>query len=380
LGKWLILFLKTPSEVSPELTKTIIEELFHLYSSSIVEVCQKYGIDVDSFHRDLDSQYVREIARTPSHIEPKVAVFGSAALDIYGFLEKLPASEEAVYVEDEGQYPGGMGANVAIALAKLNVPVAFFGKIGNDSAARKLFENFSKNKVDLSSINLVDAPSLQTLILSDHQKHRWLFTIGKPQSTLSLTSLEEIDWQTLDHCEFVYIGEVFVEIASAIAEYANTRKKPVIYRPGIPFLKFGIEKLQKIFTHTKIFILNQPGWKQLIKTSRERIKTPQHILKYGPTYVILTKSTEGCTVFSANRQQEFPLRTHLQSKFDVVDPTGAGDGFSAGLIKGLISGWSLEKAVAYGQTVASIVCARIGSSNTFPTVKEVEHALNQSVS
>jgi len=54
LGRWFILFLKNPDEIPPDLTKKTIEELFQLYSASIVEVCEKYGLSPDFFHQILD--------------------------------------------------------------------------------------------------------------------------------------------------------------------------------------------------------------------------------------------------------------------------------------------------------------------------------------
>ncbi len=372
MGKWLILFLKSPSEVSLDLTKTVIEELFRLYSSSVVEVCQKCGMDIDSFHRDLDRQYLLEATKKQLQTKPEVAVFGSAALDVYGNLERLPAADEVVYVKETRRYPGGMGANVAVALSRLNVPVSFFGRIANDSAGRMLLENFGKNNVDISNIHLVDASSLQTLVLSDDQQHRWLFTLGSPQSAISLTSAEEIDWDALEGCKIVYVGEVFVEMAPTIADFAKTRNKTVIYRPGTPYMKFGIEKLSSILEHTTIFVLNKASWRQLRVASRENLETPADLLKHGPKNVILTKGADGCEVFSVKKQQVFPIPPKFKAKFKTVDTTGAGDGFSAGLIKGLLLKWGFEKAVAFGQAVASITCSRVGTSISFPTEEEIE--------
>jgi hypothetical protein len=56
LGRWLILFLKNPNEIPSDLARKTIEELFKLYSSSIVVVCEKYGISLDFFHQILDKQ------------------------------------------------------------------------------------------------------------------------------------------------------------------------------------------------------------------------------------------------------------------------------------------------------------------------------------
>ena len=375
LGKWLILFLRTPEEVPPSLTKTIIEELFHLYSSSIVEVCQRYDMDIDSFHQDLDRQYLLETAKRQIPLEVDVAVFGSVALDVHGTLKRLPASDEVVYVEETGRHPGGMGANVAVALSKLDVPVAFFGRIGIDSTSRVLLENLTQNHVNVSSVRLVEASSLQTLILSDNQGHRRLFAVGSPTSAISLASPDEVNWALLDRCNIVYIGEVFVEVASSIADYAKAREKKVIYRPGAPYMRFGVENLCKVLEGTSIFILNQAGWKQLHAASKVKLKSPADLLKYGSESVILTRGVDGCDVFSASRHREFSVPPWLQDRFKAVDPTGAGDGFSAGLIKSLLRNRSVEEAVEYAQVTASITCSRFGTSNAFPSKEEVETAM-----
>ena len=63
LGRWFILFLKPPEKVPPDLARKTVEELFQVYSSSIVEVCEKYGFDIDSFHRILNEQYLKKSSK-----------------------------------------------------------------------------------------------------------------------------------------------------------------------------------------------------------------------------------------------------------------------------------------------------------------------------
>jgi len=64
LGRWFILFLKPPREIPSDLARKTIEELFQVYSSSIVEVCEKYGINIDSFHRILNEQYLKKTSKS----------------------------------------------------------------------------------------------------------------------------------------------------------------------------------------------------------------------------------------------------------------------------------------------------------------------------
>ena len=54
LGRWFILFLKPTEEIPPDLVRKTIEEIFHVYASSIVEVCENFGINIDVFRSILN--------------------------------------------------------------------------------------------------------------------------------------------------------------------------------------------------------------------------------------------------------------------------------------------------------------------------------------
>jgi hypothetical protein len=56
LGRWFILFLKPTEEIPPELVRKTIEEIFRVYASSIVEVCENFGIDIDVFRNILNKE------------------------------------------------------------------------------------------------------------------------------------------------------------------------------------------------------------------------------------------------------------------------------------------------------------------------------------
>jgi hypothetical protein len=65
LGRWFILFLKPTEEISPDLVRKTIEEIFHVYASSIVEVCENFGINIDVFRNILNTAYSRKSATEP---------------------------------------------------------------------------------------------------------------------------------------------------------------------------------------------------------------------------------------------------------------------------------------------------------------------------
>jgi ribokinase len=377
LGKWIILFLTPPEKIPSEVAKQTIEELFRLYSSSIVEVCERYGFKIGSFQQVLDEEYLKALVDKEKKVKPKVVVYGSAALDIYANLEKLPNPDETTYVEETGRYPGGMGANVASALSRLKVPVAFAGKIGNDFIAREVMDNLVKNGVDISNVTLARLRSLRTLILQDNKQSRWLLSLGSQESAISVTSPSEIDWNLMDQSQIVYVGEVFVEMASAIANYAKNMGKTVIYRPGIPILRFDVEKLADVLKHVNIFIINKIGWKVLQETSKKSLKSPRELLEWGPSIAIVTQGEGGCSVYTSKENYAVSIPKSLRERFKAVDTTGAGDTFSAGLIKGLLEGWELKRAISFGQVAARIKCTRKGTAPALPMLEEVEAAFQK---
>jgi hypothetical protein len=57
LGRWFILFLKPTEEISPELLRKTIEDIFQVYASSIVEVSENFGIDIEVFCNILNKEY-----------------------------------------------------------------------------------------------------------------------------------------------------------------------------------------------------------------------------------------------------------------------------------------------------------------------------------
>jgi hypothetical protein len=63
LGKWLILFLKPTEEFPPVLVKKIIKEIFQVYASSIVEVCDNFEIDIDLFRKILNIEYNKKTTK-----------------------------------------------------------------------------------------------------------------------------------------------------------------------------------------------------------------------------------------------------------------------------------------------------------------------------
>jgi len=82
-----------------------------------------------------------------------IAVFGSANIDLVLEAERIPRPGETVAARRLfSRYPGGKGANQAIAAARLGAEVSFFGKVGDDGYGSDLLRTLSDDGIDVASV------------------------------------------------------------------------------------------------------------------------------------------------------------------------------------------------------------------------------------
>src|SRR6266566_9996303 len=82
----------------------------------------------------------------------RILVLGSLNMDLVVTVPHLPRPGETVLGERLGRYPGGKGANQAVAAARLGGRAAFVGRVGGDDFGPELIENLTANGVDASGV------------------------------------------------------------------------------------------------------------------------------------------------------------------------------------------------------------------------------------
>jgi sugar/nucleoside kinase (ribokinase family) len=87
---------------------------------------------------------------------------------------------------------------------------------------------------------------------------------------------------------------------------------------------------------------------------------------------ILTEGAAGGLVKEAEQLWRFPAYPIL----DVIDTTGAGDAFRAGLCYGLVQNWSLQRTIRFASAVAACHCRRLGGAAQIP-LQEIQALLSK---
>ena len=375
LGKYLKLLLTPVDKLSSKDVKETVKELFYFYAKSIAKLCFDFNISHEVFHNILNKLYLTEVVKRvrESRKSVKVVVFGSTAIDIIIPTSNVPIGhDQTVTIHGYISDVGGSATNVAIALSRLGVPTAFSGKIGGDYGGRIAVERMLDENVDISSIVIgEELQTPQSIVLVGKNGVKKILVLLGNNPALSLSSPAEVDWSLVNSCKIVYIGEVFVEVASAIASYAKNTGKWIVYRPITPFIKMGFKKLEPIIRSSNTIILNEINWNEL-KRSTPDVNTPTDLLNLGPEEVIITKSNKGVEVHTKDEIFELP-----SFKVKVIDTTGAGDAFAAGYIKARLDGKPLREAVKYALAVAALTTTKLGVRAAFPKVKRVENFIKK---
>ncbi|MEM1545806.1 MAG: carbohydrate kinase family protein [Candidatus Methanomethylicia archaeon] len=367
LGKWLILLLTPIEKINREDLHEILSNLFNLYATSLAKLCLKLNMDFNQYYVSLNKAYFNELSKvlmnTKKHCS--VAVFGSSALDYIISLDEFPKSDEVRIGREISISPGGSSANVAVALSRLKVPTAFIGKIGSDDIGRIVIKSLINEGIDLSSVIIEDKRTPYAIVVIKNGFDKRIIVPLSDNMCLSISNPSEINWSIVDEVKLIYIGEVFIEAASALSSYARSKDKIVVYRPSTPFLNMGFEKLKPVFENTDILITNMYGWSLICKSSCKKLRYDDFI-SVGVKYLIITKGGDGVDVATENYVKTFP-----SIKANIVDTSYAGDVFSAGLIKALLDGSSIDEAINYASRVSAISISRTGGRSKIPFLEEL---------
>jgi sugar/nucleoside kinase (ribokinase family) len=293
---------------------------------------------------------------TPSF--PEVAVLGAAAVDWVARLEAMPSVDGIAFADQYTCFPGGSGGNVAEGLARLGHPVRFLGVLGDDEGGRLLMKAFESAGVDTSCIRVEKGQrSAACFIAVDRHGQRMIFALG---GVAVYDRVADITACQLAGVKILYIADAYQEVAQAAISLLEPGAR-VVFSPGGLMTASGLQGLLPILECTDVLIVSRVEAEALTGNSDPQ-QACQVLAGTGPQSVVLTLGERGALVFDKQGSFLVPAGPVEQ----VVDTTGAGDAFSAGLITGLLEGLPLEQAVRLGGLVAAHKIQHFGSRNGLP--------------
>lgn len=302
---------------------------------------------------------------SPSTPDLDVVVLGAAAMDMLAWVDHLPAKDGIELARKIEMRPGGAGANVAVAAARLGLKVGFIARIGSDENGQTLLNEFVREKVDASACRIVqDHPTAVCFIAIDINGDRSMVALG---GAGPVEYREELDSDYLSRARLFYITDVGTDILKFIAGIARAQNSLLVYSPGGIMASKGLASLVGLLPEVDVLLLSQSESKSLLPDSPPELAA-RELFARGARNVVITLGQQG--VFCVTSEQSFSFPTFPVDS--VVDTTGAGDALAAGLIAGLLFDDSMKDSIRYGCAAAAIKIAQPGARAGLPTREQLD--------
>lgn len=300
-----------------------------------------------------------------------IVVVGSLNMDLVAQVEKLPETGQTVFGSSFATYPGGKGANQAVAAAKLGGHVIMAGCIGQDAFGKELMDSLSASRVNTHHVRKTDQVTGTALItVAKDGKNTIVVVPGANEMTGSrdvdaaLAAAKDPGILLLQH-----------EISSETVAYAIKTAKAAGWRVMVNpaparLISDTLYPLIDFLTPNETEAAMLSG---VAITSREQAKQAAEVLlAKGVQTVIITLGEQGA-LWATQDKHGFVEPVFVQA----VDTTAAGDAFSGALAAGLAEKKTLIEALEFASYAAAIAVTRPGAQPALATTLEVEQLMEK---
>jgi ribokinase len=301
----------------------------------------------------------------------RVFVAGSINMDVVASADRHPRIGETVVGSAVLYFPGGKGANQAVAAAKLGAPVTLIGRVAGDAFGAALKTFLAAQGIDLSLLRESTEAHTGTAIITIANADNTIVVIPGANALVSAADVTAPALASGD----IAVSQFEIPLPTIIAFFRRARAAgaTTILNPA-PAREFSRELLDLV----DILILNESELGLLAKAElRDTDDHPRFIdairsLQIDKTRIVcVTLGKRGALVLIDGEPLIVPGRA-----VSAVDTTGAGDCFVGAVAAQLAGGKSIRDALDYANAAASICVQRMGAAPSMPTIAEVEAALS----
>jgi sugar/nucleoside kinase (ribokinase family) len=308
---------------------------------------------------------------------PRVVCAGIVVADVFvPPLARLPDPGELVATGDFVVETGGCAANTAVALARLGVAPAVVAKVGTDLFGDFVEQELAGEGVDVSGLGRAEGlgTSKTVIVPVSGEDRRYIHTFG------ANAALEAADIAPalLPPPEILSIGGYLVLPALRQAELAE--QLAAARRAGVCTVfdvvapadrALTVADVAEVLPEVDFFVPNDDEAGALTGESDPR-RQAERLLELGAGTVVVTLGERGLLAMSRDETIELPA-PHVE----LVEPSGAGDAFAAGLICGLLEGLDLRRCLELASVVGASACTRVGCTAGLCTRGEADALLER---
>ncbi|MDR7436940.1 MAG: ribokinase [Armatimonadota bacterium] len=298
----------------------------------------------------------------------RIAVVGSANMDLVVTAPRLPQVGETVIGGTFATFPGGKGANQAVAAARLGASVAMVGRVGADAFGRALRDGLAAEGVDVRHLREDPQASTGVALITVDQAGRNTIVVASGANMRVSADDVEAARDVLAASQVVLLQlEVPVPVVLHAARLASEAGCRVILDPAPAPADPLPESLYRLLT-----VINPNEVEARALTGVDPAdadgarRAADTLLARGCRAAVIKLGERGSYV-AAEGVRELAPAVPVQA----VDTTAAGDAFAAALAVALAEGRDLRGAVRFATVAAAVSVTRAGAQPSMPRREEV---------
>jgi ribokinase len=291
---------------------------------------------------------------------PRIAVIGSANIDLTTFSDRFPKAGETIFGQKFDLGFGGKGANQAVASRLCGADVFMVARVGSDLFGPATIENFKKLGIDATHVKQLDGVSsgVAPIFVEPGGQNRILVVKGandllKPADVDAAADLlKTVDCMVLQFeipLETVYYSVAFAR-KHGIRCIVNPAPAQAVDMNALNELDFFVPNESEAEAITGMAVRNVEDAK----------KCAAKLLSGGVKRVILTLGANGSLLASRDGMEHVPAFT-VKS----IDSTGAGDAFIGSFAVFLGEGLPESEAVRRANLYAGLSTTGVGTQKSF---------------
>jgi ribokinase len=290
-----------------------------------------------------------------------VLVFGSLNMDLVTRTQRLPQPGETIAGYSFATVPGGKGANQAVAVARLQVPVQMNGRVGSDEFGKMLIKSLRSVGVNCDGIQVDQScnSGVAAIAIDDAGENNIIIVPGA-NGRVNETDVDRLPFS--NHKVLLLQLEIPLAIVLAAAQAAHQAGVTVILDPA----PAPTELPAQLYAAVDILTPNQVEAERLTGIAvRDRATATQAaraLRQMGVKTVIIKMGAQGALCATE-------LGETWIEPFEVVaiDTVAAGDAFNGGLAAALAEGRSMLEACRWGAAAGAIAATQRGAQSSMPS-------------
>ena len=296
----------------------------------------------------------------------RILVVGSINMDLVVRVPHSPMPGETVLGGNFETFPGGKGANQAVAAARMGGDVTMVGRVGTDDFGDALIQSLVDNQVKTTQV--IKDPEAATgiaMIAVAADGENLIVVASGANMEVSADDVLRTQELMQDTDLLLIQLECPLEAVTAAIDLAKAYDVPVVLNPA-PAQTLPQSMLEKVDYLTP----NETEIKMLAEEDDVE-KSIQKIRNWGVRTLVITLGANGARIISDEIDRHLPAYS-----ITAVDTTAAGDAFNGALSVALAEGKPLMESVQYGMAAGALAATKMGAQPSLPAREEVENFIS----